>query len=185
MNDRIARWHEEHANFARLLDLLGKQLELFHEGGRPRYNLMLDTLYYLTHYADDVHHPREELAFAKAAWRDPTILPVVEALTREHLALREKGDGLVEQLEWVLNEALLPRQEIERAGHDYIATLRRHMKREETDVFPVVARTLGAGCWEEIDRAIAEGHDPLFGPQVEARFRSLCRHIASEMHALS
>ena len=38
MSDPIALWHAEHVNFATLLDLLERQLELFHKGGLPTTN---------------------------------------------------------------------------------------------------------------------------------------------------
>jgi hypothetical protein len=41
MSDSIALWHAEHANFATLLDLLEGQLDLFHKGEKPDYELML------------------------------------------------------------------------------------------------------------------------------------------------
>lgn len=181
MTDRIARWRNEHAQFARLLDLLERQLQVFLEGRRPDYRLMLDIMYYLTHYADEIHHPREELAFAKAAWRDPEIVATVESLTAEHDALRQTGDALVAHLEAILNEAVLPRTEVVSSGHYYIRCLREHMRREEDIVYPVLARTLGSEAWEEVERAVA---GPLYGPRVQARFGALCREIVLETRAL-
>ena len=42
MNDPVAFWHEEHANFAKLLNLLEAQLNLFHRSQTPNYALMFD-----------------------------------------------------------------------------------------------------------------------------------------------
>ena len=64
MSDSIARWHAEHVNFAKLLDLLEGQLDLFHKGESPDYELMLDIMFYMTHYPDVLHHPKE-----KKIWR--------------------------------------------------------------------------------------------------------------------
>ena len=52
MSDSIALWRAEHANFATLLDLLEGELDLFHKGGSPNYDLMLDIMFYMTHYPD-------------------------------------------------------------------------------------------------------------------------------------
>ena len=48
MSDPIALWHAEHANFAKLLDLLEGQLDLFHKCESPDYELMLDIMFYMT-----------------------------------------------------------------------------------------------------------------------------------------
>ena len=65
MPDTLDQWHTEHVNFAKLLNLLEAELDLFHEGDSPNYELMLDIMFYMTHYPDVLHHPREDLAFAK------------------------------------------------------------------------------------------------------------------------
>jgi hemerythrin-like domain-containing protein len=63
MTDTIAVWRAEHLNFAKLLDILEEQLQRFHTGDEPNYELMLDIMFYMTHYSDLLHHPREDLAF--------------------------------------------------------------------------------------------------------------------------
>jgi hypothetical protein len=42
MTDAMTAWHAEHAYFRQLLDLLHKQVDVFHTGKRPNYQLMLD-----------------------------------------------------------------------------------------------------------------------------------------------
>jgi len=61
MPDTLAQWHTEHVNFAKLLNLLEAELDLFHKGDSPNYELMLDIMFYMTHYPDVLHHPREDL----------------------------------------------------------------------------------------------------------------------------
>jgi hemerythrin-like domain-containing protein len=184
LNDRSARWLEEHSNFARLLDVLEGELEAFHWAAKPNYRLMLDVMSYMTQYPDRFHHPSEELAFAKAVHRNPRLQIPVEALNEEHGLLCKMGESLVERLEAVLNEALLPRAEVEAGGLEYIRCLRRHMRREEVEVFPAVGRLLSAKDWDEIDERIEHRPDPVFGPKVLARFRALRRQIAADAKAL-
>ena len=177
---RISRWLEDHANFARLLDLLEGELESFHWAAKPDYRLMLDVMAYMTEYPDKFHHPAEELAFAKALRRDPRLAGQIEALKAEHVTLRQSGEALLEQLEAVLNEAIIARSEVEASGLKYIRSLRRHMRREEVEVFPAVGRVLRAADWAQIDDAMEHRPDPLFGPTVKARFRTLSRQITLE-----
>ena len=59
MADPVAAWHAEHEYFNRLLSLLHKQLDVFHGGERPNYELMLDIVCYLRDYSDVSHHPRD------------------------------------------------------------------------------------------------------------------------------
>jgi hemerythrin-like domain-containing protein len=181
MTERIARWLEEHSNFARLLDVLEGELEAFHWGAKPNYRLMLDVMSYMTQYPDRFHHPSEELAFRKGVERNPRLKGAVASLGEEHTKLLQRGESLVLRLEAVLNEAILPRADVEASGLEYIRCLRRHMRREELEVFPAIGRLLTAADWMEIDRAIACRPDPVFGPKALAKFRTLRRQIWAEV----
>ena len=64
MQYTIMLWHADHVNFARLLNLLEGELDLLHDAGSPHYQLMLDIMYYMTHYSDVLHHPKEDLVCA-------------------------------------------------------------------------------------------------------------------------
>ena len=65
MLDPVKAWHEEHMYFNRLLRMLRKELDVFHSGDTPNYQLMLDIIAYLREYADQYHHPREDEAFRR------------------------------------------------------------------------------------------------------------------------
>ena len=74
MADPIDAWHMEHRYFRRLLALLHKQVDVFHTGEQPNYELMLDIVSYLRDYTDQVHHPREDVAFKRVAKHRPDLL---------------------------------------------------------------------------------------------------------------
>jgi len=44
MSTPVVAWHTEHVYFGKLLDLLEKQVDVFHTGERPNYDLMFDIL---------------------------------------------------------------------------------------------------------------------------------------------
>ena len=92
MNDRVATWHDEHANFAKLLNLLEAQLNLFHRGISPNYALMLDIMCYMTHYPDLLHHPREDCAFEIVKERTPKLASLVDELMAEHVVAVQSGE---------------------------------------------------------------------------------------------
>jgi hemerythrin-like domain-containing protein len=178
--DRVATWRDEHANFTKLLGLLEAEIERFHWAEKPDYRLMLDVMSYMTQYPDRFHHPVEELAFARAAERVPALRAKVEVLSKEHRRLLANAEALIERLEGVLSEAVVSRRHVEILGRNYISYLRNHMRREEADIYPVVQKVLEAADWAKIDREIERRSDPLFGPAVRERFRSLRREIDAE-----
>ncbi len=180
MSDSIALWHAEHVNFAQLLDLLEGQFDRFHKGKAPDYELMLDIMFYMTHYPDVLHHPREDLAFARIRKADADLRPVVDQLTEQHARLKAAGDALALALDDIVNGSITSREHVELPGRSYIADFRSHMKCEETTVLPLAGKLLHDRDWVEIDAAILRIDDPLFGKDQEGRYASLRRKIARE-----
>ena len=180
MHKTLALWRAEHVNFSRLLDVLDGELAVFHAAGMPRYELMQDILYYMTHYSDVLHHPKEDLVFAVLKARNKDLAAVVDALTEEHPKLRALGEALVGDLDGAVNGTILPREQIGAAAREYAKCLRNHMRTEETDILPWAGKLLEDKDWSDIGRTIRHIEDPLFGSTAEARYAALRHHIAKE-----
>jgi hemerythrin-like domain-containing protein len=183
MPDTLAQWHAEHVNFARLLNLLETELELFHSGESPNYELMLDIMFYMTHYPDVLHHPKEDLAFARIKEREVSARPIVDELTEQHARLKKGGDALVDALGDIVNGSIASRERVEASGRDYVADFRSHMQREEAVVLPLAAKLLRDKDWAAIEDAIRHIDDPLFDKNGEERYAALRRQIAREARA--
>ena len=180
MSDPIAVWHAEHANFSRLLDVLERQLALFHAGERPNYELMLDIVNYLRHYPDRFHHAREDVAFARLAERDPAMQVKINRLLQEHRVIAKSGDELLALLNEVADEAIITRAEVEAAAATYLVYYRHHLGTEERDIMPRAGKLLTPEDWAAVVAAVPAGRDPLFGDASEERYRELRRLIALE-----
>ena len=48
----IAAWHDEHVYFNQLAQLVRREIDVFHRGRRPNYELMYDIVSYLRDYGD-------------------------------------------------------------------------------------------------------------------------------------
>jgi hemerythrin-like domain-containing protein len=177
MANEIAKLRKEHVNFRKLLDLLEKQLDLFHVGETPDYPLMTDILHYMTQYPDHFHHPKEDVIFARLAERDSRVVQKVEDLARQHHVIAESGARIHENLESVLNGALMPRRMVEAPGLLYVTYYRSHMDKEESDLFVLAEKLLGDDDWKKIDAKMMSHPDPIFGQDIEERYRAVFRHI--------
>ena len=180
MSDPIALWHAEHINFATLLDLLEVELDRFHRGQAPDYELMLDIMFYMTHYPDVLHHPKEDLAFAKIAERDAGAASIVTRLSEQHAGLKCDGNALVIALDDIVNGSMTAREHVEAPGRAYIAAFRGHIDAEEAEILPLAATLLDRGDWATIEGAIRQLEDPVFGKARDERYAALRRHIARE-----
>ncbi len=180
MTEPIALWHGEHLNFARLLDLLELQVAAFHDGGEPNYELMSDIVYYMSHYSDRFHHPREDVAFARLLKYEPSMQKIISQLTQEHRVIAAAGEELLRRLDEANDGMVTPRAHLEVAAATYLVYYRQHIYTEEREVLPRAAQILNDEDWSAVAGAVANHPDPLFGRDVEERFRALHRHIADE-----
>jgi hemerythrin-like domain-containing protein len=180
MTDPLAGWQNEHQRFARLLDLLETQVAAFHRGEHPNYDLMRDIVLYLRSYADAVHHPREDVAFARLVGHDPGVLSIVDRLAQEHRVIATAGEQLLRQLDEVTGDVLVPRALLEAAAASYLVYYRNHIDTEEREVLPRAARFLRSDDWAAVISAIPGSADPLFAEDVNERFFQLRQQIDLE-----
>ncbi len=177
----ISLWHAEHAQFAQLLNLLDREVNAFHEGAQPNYELMHDVVFYLKHYADCFHHPREDVAFQRIAAKEPSMRPKLARLLQEHRVIDAHGSELLERLSQVIADAMVPRGALESAAATYLVYYRHHLMAEERDILPRAQGLMTDADWEAVVNAVpAGGADPLFGPDPQERFKELRRQIARE-----
>jgi hemerythrin-like domain-containing protein len=177
MADPLAVWHTEHINFAQLLNILEEQVAAFHRDESPNYALMGDILYYMRNFSDRVHHPREDVAYARLAERDPSIQLVVNRLLQEHRVLATAGDELLTRINEAGGDVVIPRAALEAAAATYLVYYRHHLSTEERDVMPHAAQVLTEQDWAAVDAAVPASPDPLFGGNVLERFETLRRQI--------
>jgi hemerythrin-like domain-containing protein len=182
MNGPVALWHTEHVYFRRLLELLQAELDEFHRGERPNYELMLDVVTYLREYSDAFHHPREEVAFERLAQRCPDLRLELARLSQEHRVIARAGETLRQHLEAILGGALLPRAEVEVAAATYLVYYGNHMAKEDEQVLERASRLLTAEDWQAVRNAAVSAPDPLFGDTPAERYRALARHIGANAH---
>ena len=180
MTDPIAAWHTEHVYFNQLLGMLQKQLDKFHRGDQPNYELMLDIVSYLRDYSDTFHHPREDVAFARLAAKCPDMELILARLEQEHRVIAHAGDVLRNLIQGVVDGSVIPRAEVEVAAATYLVYYGNHIAKEEEDVLTRAAGVLTKEDWEQVRTAVKPGRDPLFGGAAEERYRELRRQIALE-----
>ena len=184
MADPITAWHGDHVNFARLLDLLEREVAAVQTGGQPKYSLMREIVYYLRHFPDRFHHPREDAAFARLIAHDPALELSINRLTQEHRVIAMAGEELLNYLnELDSNPSLMNRAKVEAAAATYLVYYRHHLEKEEKEILPRAAQLLTQEDWAAV--AAVSGHpDPVFGNDFEARYQELRKQIAIEARKL-
>jgi hemerythrin-like domain-containing protein len=181
MNLLLDRLAEDHRRLTHVMVLLEGLLDRFSEGVEPDYELMCELMEYLIDYADQVHHPSEDLIFERVLAMPGQDHEVLRRLLHQHEALAQLNRRFKESLEGIVHEEVLPRDEVEIQGRQLLAALRDHMRLEDEDAFPLAAELLSDADWMELAAAAPSAQDPVFGQADPERFRSLYGQLQEEM----
>jgi hemerythrin-like domain-containing protein len=149
----ISAWHADHEQFRTLLAELRAELDVFHRGGRPDYERMSQVVSSLREHGDEVHHPREDVAFQRLALRCPEIELELARLGQEHRVIAQAGQRLLEQVEAILGGAMVPRAELESALATYLVYYGNHIAKEEEDVLGRAVQHLTPDDWAAVRAA--------------------------------
>jgi hemerythrin-like domain-containing protein len=169
----IAAWHAEHVCFKQLLYLVQREVDVFHTGERPNYELIYDVVAYLRHYGDLYHHPREDVAFACLAQRCPDMRLSLARLEQEHRVVAHAGAELQRLIEEILGGAMVPRAQVELAAAMYLVYYGNHIAKEEEDVLTRAALHLTSEDWQAVKQAAPGGADALLRSVPVKRFEQL------------
>jgi hemerythrin-like domain-containing protein len=182
MNQLLEKLQKDHINLAHLLELLSAQLDALFAGHESDFDLKIEMLDYIEHYAEQYHHPTEDLVNA-VAFRKPGLKEqqaLLERVSREHEALLGMARKFRESLEGVMQGEVLRRDEVEARGREFIALQRQHIDLEEHEIFPLVDQVLTDKDVAKLETKIPHMDDPVFHLQDYNRFRSLIDYL--ELH---
>ena len=114
----IERLSQEHRNIEKLLTILERELQVFHRGDRPDYEIMGAVISYFELYPEIYHHPQEDLVFAKLKIRDPAAAAKVGDLAGEHQRGAERLSRVAHAVNSVLAGREVLRQNVDSLARD-------------------------------------------------------------------
>lgn len=180
MIETLVGLQNDHRTLARLADLLGNRAAAEVLPDVPGLALITDAVYYLTHFPDVYHHPRED---ALARWLNRQgALPgaLVDTLAAQHAELEVQGRDLLRDLESLVREETETWPGLAPRLGAYATALRLNMATEEEYLLPVAfAEALEARYAIPAELALACKSDPL-GQQPDERFTQLRAVIIAE-----
>lgn len=167
----------DHRNMTRLLALVRSELEASRAGDPLDFDLLDSVLEYALHYPDLCHHPKEDLIYRRMLARDAGAAARVGDLLKDHRHLGELARQLAAALRNVRRDAEVPRAWLDKLLESFVSANEQHIAAEDRDFFPLAMVTLSDADWREVDAAMADQRDPLFGGTLAEHFRSLHERI--------
>ncbi len=169
--------HQDHLNFARLWDLLERELKIFKDGGQPDYGLVETILDYCINYPDLCHHPKEDIIFDKLMECDPATAKTIGDLKQEHENLITLTWRFSTAVSNILEDEQLPREWFMDIANNFLSSSRNHMQMEEVLFYPAARKCLTAEDWAELEASIENVEDPLFSADKQEKYLSLYQEI--------
>ena len=160
-----------------MLDLIEQEVDAFHAGEDPDFELLRMIVHYLRHYPDRFHHPREDVAFTLLVERDPQLQLRIARRMQEHVVIAASGEELLNCLEGILAGSVIKRAALAKAAATYLVYYRHQLASEEQLVIPRAVALLTAAEWSAVAAIPAEA-DPLFGANSQASYDELRRSLA-------
>lgn len=166
---------DEHRSLAAVIHGLQQTVtQAVASGSRPDPVLLRAMLYYIEHFPERLHHPKEEIfLFRKLRERTSEHEAVLRGLEAQHAdgarRLRELADG-VSALE--RGDAAAVAQ-LESAVHAFAKGQWQHMAAEEDVILPAALQVLTTTDWQEVAQAFSSNGDPRFDEDTGAAYERL------------
>lgn len=178
MHQLLEKLKKDHRNLEQILKLLCAQLDAFSAGRESNFDLKIELLEYLEIYADQGHHPLEDLIYDAARERVGDKQELLERLSSQHQSLTQLTRKFRHSLESILQDGVMMREELEVEGREYVALQRQHLDLEEHEVFPLLDKVLTKADWKKIAAKIPRHDDPVFEKPDQVRFRYLVTYLS-------
>lgn len=171
----------DHRNMVLLLGLLEAEADRFSEGGEPDYDLLQSVMTYVADYPDAVHHPREDQLYRHLKSLHPDIDDSLERVESDHKNLEHAGTRLREQIDALTTGHSTDRETLFNGLQKYAQHLRKHMYWEEQELFSLADEMSEQSIVETKKLGGESALDPLFGSQVDRKFKRLLNRIQRRM----
>lgn len=180
MHSFLEKLHKDHGNLEKILALLSLQLDHFFAGRESNFDLKIELMEYLETYADQGHHPLENLIFNTARKHlDADQQELMDRLQSQHESLVQLTRKFRQSLENVLQGGVMPRDELEVQGREFVALQRQHLDLEESEAFPLIDSVMTAEDWREVAANIPAHDDPVFESPDKVRFYNLFEYLSN------
>lgn len=177
----IARLRAEHVNLERLVRLLDSCDLAGATAQCAEVALLVDAIYYLTHFPDLSHHPLEDRIIARLRQHNGLPAALGAQIEDQHATLAQQGADLMRDLESAARGETMSWELVQANVRLYAERLRHNMAVEELALFPAALRQLDDDDWCALDAFMAAGQaDPLFPAPTQLRFADLHRVIVAE-----
>ena len=156
--ERLGRDHAKIADVVRQLAVLADS-----PAGEPDWEQLGDLVGFLQYFADRVHHPLEDKLFDLVVNKGltPTERHLVFRNLDQHQEIRGLTDSLIAQISAARGGGTVDAGDFMTSLAAYVALQRRHMRFEESHLFPLLEGVLDNTDWNALAGDLEQEASPL------------------------
>jgi len=182
MSRALSIVQDEHRSLAAVVHALNYLVRSYREGAQADFRLLKAMLYYIEHFSERLHHPKEnDYIFDRLAKRTNEASDVIAQLRQEHVEDHRLGAELATTLAAFEGAPETGLEAFAASVERYTHYIWKHMGTEEKLILTAARRHLLEEDWNEIAHAFAANGDPRFGDDVGEDFRKLFTRILNLM----
>lgn len=178
----LSELHQDHINLTRLLDILERKVARLRDGVHPDFSLMADVVSYVGDYADQHHHPHEDIMYEIFRGREADLDQLLAECAQEHQTLKQLSGKLSESIDAILHDAVVPMERFTDQLEAFVVAEKRHLDFEEGLIFPRLEALASAVDWQQLEDRLPKPEDPLFGEHQAEQYRELYRALLEDMN---
>ena len=171
---------EDHRNLTVLLDMLEREIARLKSQEDPDYDLLHDIMTYMTGYPDTVHHKKEDWVYARMAAVRSSMQRDLARIEHDHAEISNLGNKLLSDIKAIESGTVMRRFDVVEDARRYLTRQRDHMRWEDEKLFPLIDSLKKELDLSQKPSQVGTIADPVFGPDVEHRFRELFEAIKNE-----
>lgn len=152
----IERLGRDHARIAGVMREFGELCDVV--DGDPDWQRLGELIEFLDYYGDRIHHPLEDRLFDHLTDKGltPTERHLVFRNLGQHQEIRSMTEAIAEQTRRALQDATVDVDEFREIAAEYISLQERHMRFEESHLFPLLEAAFDNRDWNAL-MGILEG----------------------------
>ena len=172
--------HDDHKNYAKLLNLMETLLADQKKGSDQGYFELYLIMKYMTNYPDIFHHPYEDIIFEEVEMMPDVDKNEIEKLKAEHKKIYDASKALLDELDAVVNDHIVEKDRIQELAELCSSSLRDHMNTEEAKVFPMINDKMTQASWNKISDSLKQVNDPIFDGSASDEYKLVFEQIVDE-----
>ncbi len=160
MTTTVPILRRDHINFAALLNVLERQVNVVSSDGQPDFDILNGAVGYFRGYPAQYHHPKEDIIYRLLKQRGPNAVSGIASLLQDHESIEEYLSRFGQAVANIQNGEDVSREAFKRVAQQFLSAQREHIALEENTFFPYAIQSLNADDWASLgtDKSADQAH---------------------------